>query len=375
MMSATRTPSRTPFVDLAAQRAQLGGELQRACVTALERGDYILGSDVRAFEEEFAAYCEVEHAIGVDSGTSALELALRAVGVGVGDEVITVANTFVATAFAISHCDAIPVLVDADPVTYTIDTDQVAAAVTSRTRAIMPVHLYGQPADMEPIRAIAQAHGLALIEDACQAHGARERGRRVGGLGTAAAFSFYPAKNLGAHGDGGMVVTNDDEVAERIRLLRNYGEVTKYSSEMVGYNRRLDTIQAAMLRVKLPHLDRWNGARREHAALYDRLLEGLPLVRPATRSDVDHVWHLYVVRVRDRHRVRQRLLDEGIETGIHYPVPIHLQPAYRELGHRGGDFPVSERYADEILSLPMYPELLDDAIRRVVDALGRALEG
>jgi dTDP-4-amino-4,6-dideoxygalactose transaminase len=368
-LGATSPQPRTPFLDLAAQRAALGDNLQRACAVALARGDYVLGEDVVRFEQEFAAYCGVRHAVGVDSGTSALELALRAHGIGAGDEVITAANTFVATAFAISHSGATPVLVDADPVTYTLDSSQLPAAVTARTRAIMPVHLYGQTADMAAIRAVADEHDLIVIEDACQAHGAREHGRRTGALGDAAAFSFYPAKNLGAHGDGGIVVTNDDLVAERLRLLRNYGEVQKYRSEIVGYNRRLDTLQAAMLRVKLPYLDQWNEARRAHAARYDALLSELPLSRPSMRAGVEHVWHLYVVRVSDRDAVREQLGARGIDSGIHYPVPIHLQPAYHDLGYGPGDFPVAERYAGEILSLPMYPELPDDAIVRVAEAL------
>jgi dTDP-4-amino-4,6-dideoxygalactose transaminase len=364
----------TPFVDLAAQRAALGDSLGRACNDALSRGDYILGADVDAFEREFASYCGVRHAIGVDSGTSALELTLRAYGIGDGDEVITVANTFVATAFAIEHAGATPVLVDADPFTYTLDPAQVAAAVTSRTRAIMPVHLYGQPAHMAAIRAVADEHGLVVIEDACQAHGAREGDRRVGALGDAAAFSFYPAKNLGAHGDGGIVVTDDDVIADRLCGLRNYGERQKYHSESVGYNRRLDTIQAAMLRVKLPFLDSWNGSRRNRAAHYHQLLAGTGVVRPDTRGGVEHVWHLYVVRVPDRDRTREGLAARGIDTGIHYPVPVHLQSAFRHLPYRQGDFPVAERNAREVLSLPMYPELRPTAQARVAAALRECVE-
>jgi dTDP-4-amino-4,6-dideoxygalactose transaminase len=320
------------------------------------------------------AYCDVRHAVGVHSGTSALELLLRAYGIGAGDEVITAANTFIATAFAISHCGATPVLVDADPDTHTVDPSQMAAAVTARTRALIPVHLYGQPADMRAIAAIADEHGLLVIEDACQAHGARYDGARAGSLGDAAVFSFYPSKNLGAHGDGGIAVTDDAAVAERVRLLRNYGCVTKYRSEVVGYNRRLDTLQAAMLRVKLPLLDAWNDARRTHAARYDEVLEGLPVTLPVTREDVEHVWHLYVVRVSDRDRVRERLDASGIDTQIHYPVPIHLQPAYRALGYRPGDFPVAERNAGEMISLPMYPELPAEAPERVAEALLDALQ-
>jgi dTDP-4-amino-4,6-dideoxygalactose transaminase len=360
---------RTPFVDLAAQRAACGDALERAWTAVFERGDYVLGSEVRQFEEEFAEYCGVRHAVGVDSGTSALELALRAHGIGPGDEVITVANTFVATAFAISHAGATPVLVDADPATYNLDPSALWEAIGPRTRAIIPVHLYGHPADMTAIRAVADSHGLIVIEDACQAHGARLGSQRAGSLGHAAAFSFYPAKNLGAYGDGGMVVTDDDEVAERIHLLRAYGEVAKYHSEIVGFNRRLDTIQAAMLQVKLPLLDGWNTARREAARRYDELLQGLPIVRPEARRGVEHVWHLYVVRVSDRDDLRRRLAENGVDTGIHYPVPVHLQPAYRHLGYAVGDFPVAERCAREVLSLPMFPELTVEAQRRVAATL------
>jgi dTDP-4-amino-4,6-dideoxygalactose transaminase len=363
-----------PFVDLAAQRQALAPRLAEACLDSLDRGDYILGRDVELFEREWAAWTGARHAVGVDSGTSALELTLRAHGIGPGDEVITVANTFVATAFAISHAGALPVLVDADPRTYLMDPSGIEAAITPRTAAIMPVHLYGQPADMDAICAIARSHGLLVIEDACQAHGARDRGRPAGTLGDAAAFSFYPGKNLGAQGDGGMLVTDDDEVAERARLLRNYGQRVKYTSQIVGYNRRLDTLQAAMLRVKLPHLDDWNDRRRTHALRYDEALAELPLVRPATRDGVEHVWHLYVVRVPSRELIRDRLAREGIQTGIHYPVPVHLQPAYGALGHSRGSFPVTEAAADEILSLPMYPELPEHAPRRVAEALAAALE-
>jgi dTDP-4-amino-4,6-dideoxygalactose transaminase len=372
-LGATAAQPRTPFVDLAAQRAVLGDALERACIEALARGDYILGADVVCFEEEFAAYCGVRHAVGVDSGTSALELVLRAYGIGAGDEVITAANTFIATAFAISHCGATPVLVDADPDTHTLDPSLVSAAVTARTRAVIPVHLYGQPADMRAIAAIAHEHELLVIEDACQAHGARYNGTRAGALGDAAVFSFYPSKNLGAHGDGGIVVTDDAAVADGVRQLRNYGCVTKYRSEVIGYNRRLDTLQAAMLRGKLPLLDAWNGARRTHAERYNEVLEGLPVTLPVTREDVEHVWHLYAVRVSERDRVRERLDASGIDTQIHYPVPVHLQPAYRALGYRPGDFPVAERNAAEMISLPMYPELPAEAPARVAEALWDAL--
>lgn len=372
------TPAQThrqPFVDLAAQRAGLGTALDDACLRALASGDYVLGADVEAFEAEFARYCGVRHAVGVDSGTSAIELALLAFDVGPGDEVITAANTFVATTFAIAHTGARPVLVDVDPVTYTLEATAVAEAITPRTRAIVPVHLYGQCADMDPILSLAQDHELIVVEDACQAHGAQYRGRPAGSLGNAAAFSFYPAKNLGAAGDGGMVVTSDATIAEQVRLLRNYGQRVKYRSQLLGHNRRLDTLQAAMLRIKLPHLDDWNEARRSHAARYDAALAGSSAVRPVARGSDEHVWHLYVIRVPERDAVRERLAEQGIDTGIHYPVPVHLQEAHRDLGHLVGDFPVTERYASEILSLPMYPELAPEAPERVAQILRIALRG
>jgi dTDP-4-amino-4,6-dideoxygalactose transaminase len=366
-------PSRLPLVDLAAQRTALGGEIEEAVIRALARGDYILGAELAAFEEEFAQYCGARHAVGVDSGTSALELALRAAGIGPGDEVITAANTFVATTFAIVHAGARPVLVDVDERTHLLDPAAVASAVTARTRAIIPVHLYGQCAAMDAILAVARRHSLVVIEDACQAHGARQRGRRAGSLGHAAAFSFYPGKNLGGAGDGGAVVTDDDALADHVRLLRNYGQREKYRSECVGHNRRLDTLQAAVLRVKLSHLDDWNSARQAHAARYDAALDGLPLVRPVTADRNEHVWHLYVVRVARRDAVRRLLAEQGIDTGTHYPIPIHLQPAHRDLGHQPGDFPVTEGCAAEVLSLPMFPQLPAQAPVRVAVALRTAI--
>jgi dTDP-4-amino-4,6-dideoxygalactose transaminase len=366
--------SRVPFVDLTAQYAGLRDELERDCARALAQGDYVLGADVAAFEQEFARYCGVRHGVGVDSGTSAIELALRAFDVGPGHEVITAANTFVGTTFAIAHTGARPVLVDVDPRTHTIDPAAVSFAITPRTRAIVPVHLYGQCAAMTDIVELARKAGLAVVEDACQAHGSRYRGRHAGSLGDAAAFSFYPAKNLGAAGDGGIVVTDDMDVAEQVRVLRNYGQRVKYRSECLGHNHRLDTLQASILRVKLRHLDGWNRARRTHAASYHHALDQLPLVRPEPAPDREHVWHVYGVRVPRREAVRAHLARRGIETGIHYPVPAHLQPAHRALGYREGDFPVTELYAEQILSLPMYPELPAEAIRRVAAALGEAIE-
>jgi dTDP-4-amino-4,6-dideoxygalactose transaminase len=362
---STETKTQVPFVDLAAQYGAIAEEIDEAIAIVLRRADFILGQDVRLFENEFAAFCEAGYAVGVDSGTSALELALRAFGIGPGDQVITTANTFIATALAISYTGATPVLVDVDPQTYTMDISRLERAVTDHTKAIIPVHLYGQPADMGPILEIAQRHGITVIEDACQAHGAKYKGKRVGSLGHAAAFSFYPAKNLGAYGDGGMVVTNDERVAESVRMLRDYGQREKYRHVLRGYNHRLDTLQAAVLRVKLQHLDAWNAARCQHAQLYSELLADSPLVMPTEADYAQSVYHLYVIRVERRDELRAYLHDRDISTGIHYPVPVHLQEAYRDLGYRRGSFPVTEEYADRILSLPMYAELTPGLIEYV----------
>ncbi len=360
------------FMDLAAQHMALAGEINQALADVFSRSDFVLGQDVRLLEEEFAAYCGTQHAVGVDSGTSALELALRAWEIGPGDEVITAANTFVATAFAISQVGATPVLVDIDPGTYNLHVSSLPDALTPRTRAIMPVHLYGQPADMDPVVAFARAHGLAVIEDACQAHGARYKGRRAGSLGDAAAFSFYPSKNLGACGDAGMVVTNDATAAERIRWLRNQGQQSKYRHVVRGHNHRLDTIQAAILRIKLGHLDTWNDARRQRARLYDELLAGIPAVTcPTIAPYAEPVFHLYVIRVAARDALQACLRDQGIETGIHYPAPVHLQPAYRDLGYGPGSFPAAECCAGQVLSLPMYPELPAAHCELVASAIAR----
>ena len=360
---------RVAFVDLRAQYAAIGEEIDQAISKVLTDTGFILGRDVGLFEEEFATFCEAKYAVGVDSGTSALELGLRAYGIGPGDQVITAANTFIATVLAVSYTGATPVLVDIDPQTYTIDPKLLEAAITKRTKAIIPVHLYGQPADMDPILETARCHGLIVIEDACQAHGARYRGRRVGSLGHAAAFSFYPAKNLGAYGDGGAVVSNDERVADSIRMLRNYGQREKYHHVLVGYNRRLDTLQAAVLRVKLRYLDAWNAARRSHAQKYEELLANSHLALPAEADYAEPVYHLYVVGSRDRDGLQAHLRDRRISTGIHYPVPIHLQPAYRDLGYERGSFPVAEGCAERILSLPMYPELTANAIEHVAQAI------
>lgn len=358
-----------PFVDLAAQYASLSDELAEVVAGALASTDYILGRNVALFEEEFGAFCGAQHAVGVDSGTSALELSLRAFDIGPGDEVITAANTFIATALAISYTGARPVLVDIDEQTYNINAALIEESITPQTRAIIPVHLYGQPADMDPILAVARRHGLVVIEDACQAHGALYKGSRVGSLGDAAAFSFYPAKNLGACGDGGMMVTGDQRAADRVRALRDYGQTRKYHHAVRGYNRRLDTLQAAILRVKLRHLAAWNEARNDCATHYDRELIDLRLCLPSRPDGLRSVWHLYVIRTPRRDQLQTFLASRGISTGIHYPIPIHLQPAYSDLAYPRGAFPVTELTAEQILSLPLFPELTLGMVRQIADAI------
>lgn len=367
--------AKVPFVDLTAQYRSIAEEMDSAIAQVLSNADFILGEAVTAFEDDFAQYCGVSFACGVDSGTSAIELALRAYGVGPGDEVVTAANTFIATALAVSYTGATPVLVDVDPQTYTIDVSRLESAITDRTRALIPVHLYGQPADMEPVMEIAQRHGLVVIEDACQAHGATYKGRRVGSLGHAAAFSFYPSKNLGACGDGGMVVSDDERVANLTRMMRNYGQRDKYHYALLGYNRRLDTLQAAVLLVKLKHLESWNAARRHHAQLYGGLLGPNSVILPREADYARSVYHLYVIRAKDRDGLRSYLHERGISTGIHYPVPIHLQEAYRHLDYQKGSFPITEECAEQVLSLPMYAELSPDSIAYVAETIRSFVEG
>ena len=361
-----------PLVDLRAQHRSIAAEVESALRSVMERADFILGHDVEAFETEYAAYCEAGHAVGLDTGLSALELGMRALGIGPGDEVVTPANSFIASSSAVTFTGATPVWADADPVTYNLDPEAVRTLIGPRTKAIMVVHLYGQPADMSGICAIARENGLKVIEDACQAHGARYAGRRVGSLGDFAAFSFYPAKNLGAYGDAGMLTTNDPELAERVRMMRNYGQRQKYEHVTMAWNRRLDTMQAAVLRVKLRYLDRWNEARRAHAALYDRLLTESGLVLPRSMPNVEHVYHLYVVQAEHRDRLVAKLREQGVGAAMHYPVPIHLQDAYRHRGVRPGSFPITERTAERLLSLPMYPELDVDQISRIAAAVHEA---
>lgn len=360
---------RVPLLDLEAQYASLRAEIDESISRVLRSSDFILGGELDAFEDEFAEFCEAKYCVGVDSGLSALELTLRALGIGPGDEVITAANTFIATALAVSNAGARPVLVDVDPETSNIDPDAVREVITERTRAIIPVHLYGRPVEMDRISEIAARYGLLVVEDACQAHGARYKGKRVGSFGSAAAFSFYPGKNLGAYGDGGAVVTSDSAIAERLRRMRNYGQKKKYVHVEKGFNRRLDTLQAAILRVKLRHLDEWNAMRGQHARHYAVLLRDTPLVLPRQGQDEEPVWHLYVVRSPHRDALKGHMESMGVTTGLHYPTPIHLQPAYSDAGYRRGDFPVCERLAREILSLPMHPELTPKMLLRVAEAV------
>ncbi len=361
---------KVPLVDLQAQYQPLKEEMLGRIAAVLDGMNLTLGPNVQDFEREFATYCGVEHAVGVSDGTAALHLALRACGVGPGDEVITVAHTFMATPEAIALVGARPVFVDIDPRTYTMDVGQIEAHLTPRTRAIIPVHLYGQPADMDPIMETARRHGLWAIEDACQAHGARYKGRRSGGLGHLAAYSFYCSKNLGAYGECGMVTTNDDRLAHRLRLLRDHGSPTRYQHDIIGMNGRPDEIQAAVLRAKLPHLDGWNARRRDHAAHYAALLPGAaPVTPPHAAGYAEHVYHLYVVRAPRRDALLSYLKERGVGAGIHYPLPCHLQAGCRHLGYRPGDLPATEQAAQEVISLPMYAELAEEQQAYVVDCL------
>jgi dTDP-4-amino-4,6-dideoxygalactose transaminase len=354
-----------PFVDLKAQYRSIKPEIASAIDKVLESSHFVLGPEVKAFEQEFATYCQTEHAVGVNTGTSALHMALLAAGIGPGDEVITVSFTFVATAAAVVYAGARPVFVDIDPVSFTMDPSLIEAAITPRTKAILPVHLYGQVADMDPILAIARKHGLVVIEDAAQAHGAEYKGRRAGSLGDIGCFSFYPGKNLGAYGEGGAITTNNAEYARTVRMLRDWGTEQKYHHDLKGYNFRLEELQAAILRVKLRYLEDWTEARRAHARRYDELLGSTPLATPRQMDYGRHVYHVYAVRTADRATVQQVFQSADIQTGIHYPIPVHLQPAHADLGYKVGDFPHSERAAKEVLSLPMFPELAEEQIRQV----------
>jgi dTDP-4-amino-4,6-dideoxygalactose transaminase len=358
-----------PLVDLRAQYLSIKSDIAAAIGRVLDTGQFVLGEEVEAFEQEFAAYQGASHGIALNTGTSALHLALIAAGVGPGDEVITVPFTFVATVAAIGYVGARAVYVDIDPATFTMDVNRLEGAITSRTKAILPVHLYGQPADMDPILEIAKRHGVKVIEDACQAHGAAYKGRPVGALGDAGCFSFYPGKNLGAYGEGGMVVTNNAAMAREIRMLRDWGQDRKYHHVLKGFNYRMEGMQGSILRVKLRHLEQWTEARRTHAADYRRLLQDSGVQIPIEAAYARHVYHVYAVRTQDRATLQRTLQSNGIGTGIHYPVPVHLQPAYEDAAYGPGDFPHSERAANEVLSLPMYPELSFTNVEMIVAAV------
>ena len=358
-----------PFLDLKAINASFQGALEEAALRTVRSGQYILGEEVASFEREFAAYCRVSHAVGVSNGLDALHLILRGLEIGPGDEVIVPANTFIATWLAVSFCGAKPVPVDAEPNGFNIDLSAVEAAITPRTRAIVVVHLYGVPADVGTLQAIADRYPLPIIEDAAQAHGAKCHGKRVGTLGKAAAFSFYPGKNLGALGDAGGVTTHDDQLAERIRVLRNYGSEVKYEHREAGFNARLDEMQAAVLRVKLLRLDKDNGARQRIADRYLEGLSGLNLQLPSVPVGHTSVWHLFVIRANERERLREGLRKLGVSTGIHYPVPPHLQPPYASIDSPEGRFPRTETSHREVLSLPIWPGMTDAMVDYVVECL------
>lgn len=363
--------SPVPFLDLHSGVVELQSEVNEAIQRVLASGRYILGEEVEAFEAAFAAYTGARHVVGVANGLDALHLSLRALGVGRGDEVIVPSNTYIATWLAVSQCGATPIPVEPDPATHNIDPARIEAAITTRTRGILPVHLYGMPADLDPILSIAGARGLWVLEDAAQAHGARYKGRRIGAHGSAVAWSFYPGKNLGALGDGGAVTTNDPALADRLRLLRNYGSRRKYHNELKGWNSRLDPIQAAILRVKLTHLDEWNARRQDVAMHYLSALNNTSIGLPVVPSWASPAWHLFVIRSQRREALQASLSQQGIETLIHYPIPPHRQPAYRELSLAEGDMPIAEQLAREVLSLPMGPHLSRVQALLVCDAILR----
>jgi dTDP-4-amino-4,6-dideoxygalactose transaminase len=360
-----------PFMDLKLQYAAIKNEILPAITEVLESAHFVLGKEVTAFEEEFAEFCGVQHSVAVNTGTSALHLALLAAGVGPGDEVITVPYTFVATVASVLYTGATPVFVDVDPLTYTMDVGKIEAAISSRTKAILPVHLYGNPADMDAIWSIARRHNLIVIEDAAQAHAAEYKGRRCGSIGDLGCFSFYPGKNLGAYGEGGLVTTNNPDFAKKIRMLRDWGAEKKYEHVLKGFNYRMEALQGAILRVKLRYLDQWTNARRSHAQAYSRVLSESELTLPTERPGTKHVYHVYAVLTEQRRELMESLNSQGIQTGIHYPIPVHLLPGYADLGYKAGDFPVSEGIAAQELSLPMYPELTDAHINAVAKAICR----
>src|SRR5271165_2693834 len=365
----TRREASVPFLDLKAQYASIREEILDALHEVAESTAYVLGPKVIAFEEAFAAFVGAKHCVGVNSGTSALHLALIAAGVRPGDEVITVPMTFIATSWAISYSGATPVFVDVDPATYTMDTRKIERKITRRTRAILPVHLYGQPADLEPILEIGRRHGIPIIEDAAQAHGAQYQGRAAGSQGFCGCFSFYPGKNLGAYGEAGAVVTDDEQVADRLRSLRDHAQSRRYHHSELGFNYRMDGFQGAVLGVKLKHLESWTEARRHLANRYREGLAGLPIKLPFEAPGRKHVWHLFVVLHPHRDRIRKELESRGIQTGLHYPIPVHLQEAYADLGYQPGEFPISERIAQDCFTLPLFPEMTGAQQDRVIRAL------
>ena len=358
-----------PFVALKAQYHSIKSEIDEAAIRVFESSQFVLGPEVASFEKDFAVYCGVEQAIGVNSGTSALHLALLASGVGPGDEVITIPFTFVATVAAVGYTGAKAVFVDIDPKSFTMDPSKIEAAITPKTKVIMPVHLYGQCADMDPILSIAKKHKLVVIEDAAQAHGVEYKGKKAGSMGDLGCFSFYPGKNLGAYGEGGMVTTNNPEYTRTIRMLRDWGAEKKYQHVLKGFNFRLEGIQGAILKVKLKYLEKWSESRRSHAALYTKLLVGSAVTTPDVMPYGKPVFHVYAVRTPAREDLMAFLTAEGIQHGIHYPIPVHLLPAHADLGYKVGDFPNSEKAANEVLSLPMFAELTDEQIKAVCDAI------
>ncbi len=363
-----------PFIDFKEQSRLIQGEVDAGFKKVFENGDYILGEQAQTFETSFARYCEAGYGVGVNSGTDALHLALSALNIHEGDEVIVPAFTFIATALCVSYVGAKPVFVDIEADTYNIDPKSFERAITKKTKAVIPVHIYGQPADMQEINAIARKHQIKVVEDAAQAHGSRYQSRRSGSLGDVACFSFYPTKSLGACGDAGMIVTSDRAIYEQALMLRDYGRKGRYEHKIKGHNSRLDTIQAVVLNAKLKHLDQWNAMRAQNAAYYNQLLQGVKGVRtPVLKSDRTHVYQTYAVRVANRDKVVEHMKAHGISVLIHYPIPLHLQEAYSELGYKKGDFPVAEALSNDVLSLPMFPHMAKEQIEKVVAALKESL--
>jgi len=355
--------------NLKEQQSPIREEIDQAVKRVFDNTSFVLGKEVKEFEDNFAQYCNVKHCIGVSSGADALYLSMKALGIKQGDEVITSTNSFISTILPVSRLGAKPVLVDCNSDDFNIDISKIEPVITERTKAIIPVHLYGQPAEMDSIREIAKKHNLYLIEDVCQAHGAEYKGKRVGGLGHLGCFSFYPTKNLGGAGDGGAITTNDDQLAEKLRILRDCGQKEKYNSVLKGDNCRLDSIQAAILNVKLKYLDIWNDQRREKAQLYNKLLNNIEV--PKNNENLKHVYHLYVIKTKSRDELIERLKLRGVKTGIHYPIPLHLQEAYKDLGYKQGDFPITERLCQEVLALPIYPELKQEEIKYISNIINK----